>query len=418
MKRRVVITGLGTVNPLANNTKDTWEKLIRGESGIKELTRFNPDEFRAGPDFPRFAGEVRNFNLEDWGFEPKLVKKLDPFCQYALAAAKEAILDSGLSLENEDPYSIGVILGCGLGGAETWEEQSKIILDPEKGATRISAFFLPKLLANFASGYISIVFKTKGPNFTINSACASSSHAIGETFDKIVSERIDIGIAGGADACLTSLAFSGFNNIRALSRRNSDPTKASRPFDKDRDGFAMAEGAGILVLEEMEHALKRRAKIYAEIKGYGATSDASHITNPSVEGPKKCMIQALSQGRVCLSDVLYINAHGTSTPVGDINETKAIKEVFGDFSKKLQVSSTKSMTGHLLGATGAVEAIFTILAIRERIIPPTINLESPDLECDLDYVPNSARDAFIEVALSNSFGFGGTNASLVFKRFY
>lgn len=417
MKRRVVITGLGTVNPLGNNVKDTWERIKKGQSGVSPLTRFNPDEFRAGPDFPRFAGEVKNFNLEAWGFEPKLVKKLDPFCRYALAAAKEAVLDSGLSLENEDPYSIAVILGCGLGGAETWEEQSKILLDPKKGATRISAFFIPKLLANLASNHISMVFGIKGASFVINSACASSSHAIGETFDKIVSKRIDIGITGGADACLTPLAFSGFNNMRALSRRNSDPTKASRPFDKDRDGFVMAEGAGILVLEEMEHALKRGAQIYAEIKGYGATSDASHITNPSVEGPEKCMWQALRDGNINFSQVSYINAHGTSTLVGDLNETRAIKALFGESAKKLQVSSTKSMTGHLLGATGAVEAIFTALALKDKIIPPTINLETADVDCDLDYVPNFARDGFIEVALSNSFGFGGTNACLAFGRF-
>lgn len=417
MKRRVAITGLGMVSPMGNDVRNSWERIKKGESGINLLTRFNPDEFKPGPDFPRFAGEVRNFSLEALGFEPKLARKMDPFCRYAVAAAREAILDSGLCLERENPYDISVIIGCGLGGGETWEAQSQVLRNPGMGLEKVRAFFLPMLLANFASGYISMLFGIKGPSFTVNSACASAGHAIGETLEKLRSGKIEIGITGGAEACLTPLAFAGFNNIRALSRRNSTPTKASRPFDKERDGFVMAEGAGVLVLEEMQHALSRKARIYAELAGYGATSDASHITNPSIEGPEECMGQALVDGEINHSEVSYINAHGTSTPIGDKNETKAIKVLFGKHAKKLQISSTKSMTGHLLGASGAIEAIFTTLALNEGVIPPTINLEHPDPECDLDYVPNVARSMSFEAALSNSFGFGGMNACLAFRRF-
>jgi len=416
MKRRVVVTGLGTVNPLANNVADSWRRLIAGQSGIGPLTRFNPDRFNPGHDFPRLAGEVKGFNLENWGFEPKFVRKLDDFCKYILAASKEAVTDSGLVFENEDLYKIGVIVGSGLGGGQIWEDQEQVLHDPEKGLEKISAFFIPMLLANLASGHISMVFKAKGLNYTINSACASSTHAIGETFQKIRAGEIDVGITGGTEGSLVPLAFAGFNNMRALSR-NPDYTRASRPFDQKRDGFVMAEGAGVLVLEELHHAKKRGAKIYAEILGYGATSDAGHITNPSVEGPAECMKMAMMSSNPDLFyKVSYINAHGTSTPVGDANETRAIKLVFGDLAYKLMVSSTKSMTGHLLGGAGAIEAIFTILAMEHSVVPPTINLENPDPNCDLDYVANTARKIPVDYALSNSFGFGGTNACLALGR--
>lgn len=407
--RRVVVTGIGTVNPLANNALKTWERMVAGESGISKLTRFDPDEFKAKDDFPKFAGQVHDFNLLDWGIEPRLIKKMDAFCQYGLASAIEAVNDAGIALELANSYSCGVIAGCGLGGGQTWEQESRVLLDLERGTSKVSAFLIPMLLANILPAQISMYFKIKGLNFSINSACASASHAIGEMFLKIKFGMLDVGICGGAEACLTPLAFSGFNNMRALSRKG-----ISCPFDKERDGFVMAEGAGMLVLEELEHALARGAKIYAEIIGYGATSDASHITNPSIEGPMQCMINALNRH---LDKVCYINAHGTSTPIGDLNETKAIKCAFGERAKKIIISSTKSMTGHLLGAAGAVEAIATILAITHNIIPPTINLSHFDSECDLNYAPDFSVHANVDVAISNSFGFGGTNACLAFERF-
>lgn len=414
-KRRVVITGIGMVTPLGNSVQETWHKLINGESGIGELTRFDPADYKAGDDFPRIAGEVRDFNLEKWGINRKIIKHLDRFAQYALAASVEAIYDAEINFEKENLYRIGIQMGCGFFGVQTWEKQYQNLID--KGVGRVSAFFIPMTISNMAAGNLGIIFRVKGPNISINTACASGSHAIGEAFDKIRWGRVDIMITGGTEAALTPLTFSGFNNIRALSRRNENPEKASRPFDKDRDGFVMAEGAGVVILEELSHALKRNAKIYGELIGFGMNSDAFHITEPSSEGPRECMRSAIREGGVKPEEIEYINAHGTATLIGDISETKAIKELFGAHAYNLCVSSTKSMTGHLLGATGGIEAIVTILVLKEGIIPPTINLENPAPECDLDYIPNVAREVDVRIALSNSFGFGGTNACLLFKQF-
>lgn len=422
-KRRVVVTGLGAVTPLANNVQETWKKLIEGKSGIGRLTRFNPDDYKAGPKFPRIAGEVRNFDLEKWGVDKKMVRRLERFTQFALAAAIEAVKDAGIEniLAKEDRLRIGVQIGVSLGGAEIWEKQCRTLL--EEGTERVSPFLIPKLLANMAAANIAIYFGAKeilsplGPNVSTTTACAAGSHAIGEAFDKIRIGRADLMICGGTEASLTPLAFSGFNNMRALSRQNDYPEKASRPFDKARDGFVMAEGAGIMILEELNHALTRGAKIYGEIIGFGMSSDAHHITEPNMAGPRECMRLTIEDGDISPEEIEYINAHGTATPIGDVNETKAIKDLFGKRAYKLAVSSTKSMTGHLLGGAGGVEAIFTVLALKRGIIPPTINLDDPDPECDLDYVPNRARKKEIRFALSNSFGFGGTNASLVFKKF-
>lgn len=333
-------------------------------------------------------------------------------------AGIEAFRDSGINFEEEDPLRIGVQIGAGLGGAETWEEQYRILL--EQGAERVSAFFIPKLIVNMGAGNLSIYLGATGPNISTTTACAAGSHSIGEAFDKIRLSRADVMFCGGAEAGLTPLAFSGFNKMKAMSRCNNEPERACRPFDKDRDGLVLGEGAGVIILEELNHALFRGAKIYSELIGFGMTSDAYHITEPSIAGPRDCMRLALKDAGMRLikfKKIDYINAHGTATLVGDINETKAIKELFGKRAYKIPVSSTKSMTGHLLGASGAVEAIFAILAIKEGIIPPTINLKNPDPECDLDYVPNQARRAKIKIALSNSFGFGGTNACLVFREF-
>lgn len=416
MRRRVVITGIGMITPLGNSVFETWQNLIAGKSGICRVTRFNLDEYKVPADFPRVAGEVKNFDLQKWGIDQRTAKRMDLFSQYAVAAAKEAILDAGLDMAKANPHHIGIQIGCGLGGLTTWEAQFKILL--EKGPDRVSPVFVPMLISNMAPANIAIIFGIKGPNFSIASACASGAHAIGEAFHRIrFGDEVSVMIAGGTEATITPLAFGGFNQMRALSRRNSQPEKASRPFDKDRDGFVMGEGSGILVLEELNHALERNAKIYAEILGYAANCDAHHFTEPSIEGPVDCMKMAISDALINPDEVDYINAHGTATPIGDINETRAIKEVFGGHSQELCVSSTKSMTGHLLGGAGGVEAIITALAIKEGIIPPTINLDTPDPECDLDYVPNTAREITVKIALSNSFGFGGTNACLALKRF-
>ncbi len=415
MERRIVITGMGMVTPLGNSVQETWKNLIKGKSGIRLITCFDLSKYKMPNNFPRIAGEVKNFDLTEWGIDKKMIKRMDPFTQYAVAAAKEALFDANINLEEENLSKIGVQIGVGLGGALTWEKQYQILI--EKGSERVSPFYIPLFLANMAAGNLSIIFGIKGPSITNVTACASGSHAIGEAFDKIRIGRTEIMITGGTEAALSSLAMSGFNQMRALSRRNSNPEKASRPFDRDRDGFVMAEGAGIMILEELNHALARNAKIYGELIGYGASSDAFHITEPCIEGPRECMRLAIEEMGVKPEEINYINAHGTSTPIGDVNETKAIKELFGKHAFELCVSSTKSMTGHLLGATGGVEAIFTILTIKEGIIPPTINLENPDPECDLDYVPKIARKAKVNFALSNSFGFGGTNASLLFRQF-
>jgi len=415
MEKRIVITGIGMVTSLGNSVSETWQNLIKGKSGIGPITRFNPNEYGIPSDFSRIAGEVKNFNLEEWGIDKKIIRHMDFFSQYALAAGKESLSDAGIELKEENPFRIGVQIGSGVGGLQTIEEQHQILL--EKGSKRISPFLIPMLVINMASSNLSIIFGLKGPNITNVTACASGSHAIGEAFDKIRLNRADIMIAGGTEAALTPIGFSGFDKMRAISRRNNEPKKASRPFDKDRDGFVMAEGAGIVVLEELNHALKRNAKIYAELIGYGMNSDAFHITEPSIEGPRECMKLAIEEAGIKPEEIDYINAHGTATILGDINEVKAVKELFGKYAYELCISSTKSITGHMLGATGGVEAIFTVLAIKEGIIPPTINLENPDPECDLDFVPGTARKTNIKFALSNSFGFGGTNACLIFKQF-
>ncbi|MFH1656612.1 MAG: beta-ketoacyl-ACP synthase II [Candidatus Nealsonbacteria bacterium] len=423
MRRRVVITGMGAVTPLGNDVPNTWKRLISGKSGISELTRFNLDDYGKQENVQKIAGEVRKFNLENWGVSHHIeiekiqlnVKRMDLFVQYALAAAIEAVDDAQLDLKKENLKKIGVEIGCAFAGATTWEEQHIRLL--KKGSRRVSAFFIPMVLANMVSGNLSIYFGTKGPNLVMCTACAAASHAIGEAFLKIRYGMVNIMITGGTQAVLRPLAFSGFNNMRALSHNNDNPEKASRPFDLNRDGLVMAEGAGILVLEELKHAEKRKAKIYGELIGFGMNSDACSIVNPCVEGPAECMRIALRDARIRLMDIDYINAHGTSTQIGDINEAKSIREVFQTFADYFYVGSTKSATGHMFGAGGAVEAIFCILALRNGIIPPMINLENPDPECDLKFAPKKAVKIDIVHALSNSFGFGGTNACLAFKKY-
>ncbi|OGP29390.1 MAG: beta-ketoacyl-[acyl-carrier-protein] synthase II [Deltaproteobacteria bacterium GWA2_57_13] len=410
-QRRVVVTGLGLVTPLGTGLQKNWEAVIAGRSGITAITRFTGLEF-----FPtRIAGQVPDFRAEDF-IEPKEIKKMDLFIQYSVAAAGMALQDSGFKIDSTDAERVGVIIGVGLGGIETIEYYNRALL--EGGPRKVSPFFIPKVISNLAPGQIAIRCGAKGVNWTPASACASGNHAIGEAFHLIRRGLQDAVIAGGAEAAITPLGVSGFSAMRALSTRNDEPERASRPFDKDRDGFVMAEGSGVMILEERERALRRGAKIYAEIIGYGANGDAYHMTAPSPEGEgaARCMALAIRDAGVPAQAVDYINAHGTSTEYNDINETLAIKKVFGEQAYKIPVSSTKSMTGHLLGAAGAVEGIYSVLALQEGIIPPTINYENPDPRCDLDYVPNQARRATIRVALSNSFGFGGTNACVIFRR--
>ena len=411
MERRVVVTGLGAVTPLGVGVEETWKGICEGKSGIGYITHFDTMDFQT-----KIAGEVKGFDPEKY-IDKKQVRRMDTFVHFALASTIMAIEDSKLEITDQNACRIGVILGTGLGGLPILEKNHERLL--EGGPKKISPFFIPMMIANIAPGYIAIRFGIKGPNTTIVTACAAGSHAIGDSFRMIQRGDTDIMITGGTEATITALNIAGFNVMKALSTRNDEPQKASRPFDKDRDGFVAAEGAGILILEEMDSAIKRGAKIYAEIIGYGLSSDAYHITapDPDGDGAARCMRMALNDGGIAHGEVDYINAHGTSTPLNDMIETMAIKTVFNDCSKKIPVSSTKSMTGHLLGAAGGVEAIFTILAIRDGIIPPTINYNVPDPDCDLDYVPNIARKEKIKVAISNSFGFGGTNATLAFKRF-
>ncbi len=410
-QRRVVVTGLGLVTPLGTGVDKNWEALVAGRSGIKLITRFSNLEF-----FPtRIAGQVPDFRAEDF-IEPKEIKKMDLFIQYSVAAAGMAIQDSGFKMDPDEAERVGVIIGVGLGGIETIEYYTKALL--EGGPRKISPFFIPKVISNLAPGQIAIRHGAKGVNWTPTSACASGNHAIGEAFHLVRRGLQDAVIAGGAESAITPLGVGGFSAMKALSTRNEEPERASRPFDKDRDGFVMAEGSGVLILEERERALKRGAKIYAEIIGYGANGDAYHVTAPAPggEGAARCMALALKDAGIKPDDVDYINAHGTSTEYNDINETQAIKKVFGERAYKIPVSSTKSMTGHLLGAAGAVEGVYSVLALCNGILPPTINYENPDPECDLDYVPNQPRKADIKVTLSNSFGFGGTNACVIFRR--
>lgn len=408
--RRVVVTGVGVVSPLGTGNQKNWDALIAGRSGIGRITRFDVSDFPV-----QIAGEVSDFNPEDF-IEKKEIKKMDLFIQYALAAAQFAMEDSGLAVTEENSERVGVLVGAGLGGLPTIERYHLAL--QEGGYRKISPFFIPMLIINLAPGHISIKYGAKGPNISSVSACATGTHSIGDAYHIIRRGDADAMIAGGTESTVTPLAIGGFAVMRALSTRNDDPLAASRPFEKNRDGFVLAEGAGIVVLEEYEAAKKRGAKIYAEIVGYGMTGDAYHLTQPAPEGEgaARCMQMALKNAGIGPEKVDYINAHGTSTPFNDLNETLAIKSVFGDHARKLMVSSTKSMTGHLLGAAGGIEAVYTAMSMDKGIATPTINYLEPDPECDLDYVANDPRDCRIEYALSNSFGFGGTNATLLFRK--
>jgi 3-oxoacyl-[acyl-carrier-protein] synthase II len=406
MTRRVVVTGLGTVNPLAHNVSDYWAGLLAGRSGVAQIKLFDTSAFKV-----HFAGEVKDWNVEG-KIEPRLAKHLDRYSQFALVAASEAIKDSGLDFTKEDAFRCGSMVGSGIGGLFTWEEQHTIYLN--RGPSRLSPFTIPKMIANSASGTISIEYGLMGPNTAVATACSTAAHAIGDAFHTIKWDQADIMVSGGAEAGITPMGLGGFVACRALSMRNDDPPRASRPFDKDRDGFVLGEGAGVLVLEEYEHAKKRGANIYCEILGSGNTADANHITAPHPEGAgaSRAMVNAIKEAGWNFNDVEYLNAHGTSTELGDKAETLAVKRVFGDHAYKLAISSTKSMLGHLLGASGGAEAIACALMLRNGVLHPTINLDTPDPDCDLDYVPNHTREKRVKKVLSNSFGFGGHNASL------
>ncbi|MFH1488535.1 MAG: beta-ketoacyl-ACP synthase II [Pseudomonadota bacterium] len=411
MKRRVVVTGLGMVTPLGTGVKKNWEALCAGKSGIGPVTKFDASEFPC-----QIAGEVTDFNSEDF-LDKQQIRRFDIFIHYALASSRMAMEDSGLKIDSKNRHRVGCVTGSGLGGLTMLEHYHRVLL--EKGPKRISPFFIPGMIANMAPGQIAIEFGARGPNLSIETACAAGTHAVGESFRLIREGIADAMITGGAEAVITPLALGGFCSMRALSTRNDAPEKASRPFDMDRDGFVMGEGAGILILEEMNQALERGAKVYAEVVGYGLSGDAYHVSapDPEGEGAVLCISMALKDSGLKPEDIDYINAHGTSTKLNDESETKAIKTVFRDHARRLAVSSTKSMTGHLLGGAGGVEAIYTALTIKNGVITPTINYETPDPECDLDYVPNVARKAGVKAAMSNSFGFGGTNASLIFQAF-
>jgi 3-oxoacyl-[acyl-carrier-protein] synthase II len=402
---------MGLVIPTGIGVGTAWKNICEGKSGIGPLTRFDTNGFET-----KIAAEVKNFNPELY-IDKKEIKKMDLFIHYAIAATKEALEDAQLAITPDNSERIGVIVGTGLGGLPSIERYHKVLL--ERGPSRITPFFIPMLIANLASGQIAILYGPKGPNTCVVTACATGAHCIGDAFRAIVYGDAEAMITGGTEANITPLTIGGFNAMKALSTRNDEPQKACRPFEKNRDGFVVAEGSGILILEELQFALKRKAKIYAELIGYGYTGDAYHITAPSPDGDGavRCMRMALRDAGLTPEDVDYINAHGTSTPLNDMTETIAIKTVFGDDAKKVPVSATKSMTGHLLGAAGSTEAIFAILSIRDGIMPPTINYEEPDPQCDLDYVPNVARRKPLKIAMSNAFGFGGTNATLIFRKF-
>lgn len=410
-KRRVVVTGVGLVTPLGTGTQKTWGNICAGTSGVGLITRFDTSEYAV-----KIAAEVKDFQVEDF-IEKKLAKHLDLFVQYAIAAARLAFADSGAIIDESNCQRVGVITGCGMGGLPTIEQNHLSCL--ERGPKRISPFFIPMAIPNMPSGHISMQLGAKGPNLALSTACAAGTHAVGEAYRSIVYGSCDMVITGGSEAVICPLGIGGFSAMKALSTRNEAPEQASRPFDKDRDGFIMAEGSGMLIVEELEHALKRGATIYAEITGYGASSDAYHIAAPPEdgEGAARCLRLALEDAGLVAEDIDYINAHGTSTPLNDRCETRAIKTVFGDHAKRLAISSTKSMTGHMLGAAGGIEAAFTALSIRDQIAPPTMNLQEPSPECDLDYVPNQARKMEIRAAVSNSFGFGGTNGVIVMQRY-
>lgn len=410
-KRRVVITGMGAITPIGNSLDEYWNALLQGKSGAAPITKFDTTNFAT-----KFACEVKDFDVSQY-LDAKEVKRMDPFTHYALATAKMAIEDSGLNLEDVDRERFGVIYGSGIGGMDTWETQHTNFM--KGGPRRISPFFIPMMISDIAAGHISIKYGLKGPNYATTSACATSSHAIADAFILVQRGSADLMISGGSEAAITPMAIGGFNAARAISTWNDKCEIASRPFDKDRNGFVMGEGSGTIVLEEYEHAVKRGAKIYAEIIGAGLTGDAYHITAPAPEGEGafRSMREAVRDAGIELTDIDYINAHGTSTELNDKNETIAIKNLFGDHAYKLSVSSTKSMTGHLLGAAGAIESIAATLALKNGVIPPTINLDEPSPECDLDYTPKVKKERDIKYALSNTFGFGGHNASLLFKKF-
>ena len=411
MQRRVVVTGMGAITSLGLNAETFWENIKKGKSGISLIERFDTTAFKT-----KFAAEIKDFNAEDH-IDHKLISRLDPFCHFTLAAAKMAMDDCGLNRENTDPFRFGAIIGNGVGGMKTYEVQYNRLLD--MGPRRVSPFFIPSIICNMAGAQIAIHYGARGVNTTIVTACASGTNAIGESFWAIKSGRADIIITGGVEHPILESALAGFTSARSLSARNDAPEKASRPFDKDRDGFVMGEGAGILVLEEMETALKRRAKIYAELIGYGLTCDAFHMTLPANDGAgaTKAMDVAMQVAGIRPDEVDYINAHGTSTAANDKYETLAIKNSFNSHAENVKISSTKSMTGHLLGAAGGIEAIVCVNAINDNFIPPTINYETPDPECDLDYTPNKGVEHRTDIAMSNSFGFGGHNAVILFKRF-
>ena len=409
---RVVITGVGMITPVANTTEESWKGFLKGQSGIGPLTQIESSAFNS-----KVAAEVKNFDPSPY-FRPKDIKKTDRFVQFAVATSHMAMKDASLDLSKEDPHRVGVLVGSGIGGLRTIEEQHKILL--EKGPDRVSPFLIPMLIVNMAPGQISISLGLKGPNNCVATACATGSNAIGDAFKLIQRKEADVMFAGGTESCITLLGFGGFDAMKALSTHNEEPQTASRPFDRTRNGFVMGEGCGVIILESYEHAKQRNAHIYAEIAGYGMTSDASHITapDPSGDGAARCMINAMKDANLDPAQVDYINAHGTSTPLNDKVETIAIKKALGEEqARKVKISSTKSMTGHLLGAAGGIEAIASILAIKEGVIPPTINYKEPDPDCDLNYTPNEAVQAKVDVALSNSLGFGGHNACVAFKAF-
>ena len=407
-KRRVVVTGLGIVSPVGNTIPEAWDSLVAGRTGIARITRFDPTPFAS-----QMAGEVKNFDVEHY-LNPKEARRMDTFIQFGMAAGIQAIRDSGIEVTEANSERIGINIGSGIGGLPLIEETHGLLM--ESGPRKISPFFIPGSIINMISGNLSILYGIKGPNLAVVTACTTGLHAIGLSARMIAYGDADVMVAGGAECATCHLGVGGFSAARALSTRNDDPATASRPWDKDRDGFVLGEGAGVLVLEEYEHAMKRGAKIYAEVAGFGMSGDAYHMTAPSTDGPRRSMVNAMRDAGVNADQLNYVNAHGTSTPLGDLAETTAVKRSLGAHAKKVAVSSTKSMTGHLLGAAGGVEAVFSALAVHHQVAPPTTNIFNQDPQCDLDYVPNSARQMKIDVALSNSFGFGGTNGTLVFGR--
>ncbi len=411
-RRRVVVTGLGCISPVGNTVSDAWANLVAGRSGITAITKFDASNMAC-----RIAGEVKGFELESY-MSAKEARTMDTFIHYGIAAAHQAVMDSGLptgeALDEETATRIGCIIGSGIGGLPLIEETHSELVN--RGPRRISPFFVPASIINMISGHVSMRYGFKGPNLAVVTACTTGLHAIGEGARKIEYGDADVIVAGGAEATVSPLGIGGFAAMRALSTRNDDPATASRPWDKDRDGFVLGEGAGVMVLEEYERAKARGAKIYAELSGYGMSADAGHMTAPNMDGPRRAMVNALRNAGVNADEVDYLNAHGTSTPLGDVNESNAVKAALGDHAKRMVVSSTKSMTGHLLGGAGGIESVFTVLAVHHQQIPPTINIFNQDPECDLDYCANTARDRTVNVALKNNFGFGGTNGTLVFKR--